>query len=206
MVVNSNHVCTLLYILHAPPPTHSPSLSLSPTHSPSLPLQPSLFGLSTQPSPPLPSSLSTTRPSSLSTTHPSSLSLNLINILDAIESHLAAAVSMPTVAMAMELSLLMMVLIKQWGTSLSVDGNLIGQFSHTLPHVIRLDPVHASPLTLHLYTSILMLLRNAHAKKGRTVTGDGRKVWMASVFLSYRGNQVPAGPGSIPGPHPALSS
>ena len=176
MVVNSNHVCTKNRVLHCStsfmlslplspllslPPSPSLLLSSSPTHSPSLPLQPSLFGLSTQPS---------------SAPHLSSLSLNITNILDAIESHLAAAVSMPTIAMAMELSLLMMVLIKQWGSSLSVDGNLIGQFSHTLPHVIRLDPVQASPLTLHLYTSILMLLRNAHAKKGRTVTGDGSKV------------------------------
>ena len=170
------------------------------THIPlPLPHQPILFGLSTRPPAPL--------PSSLSTPHSSPVALILTNILDAIESHLAAPVSMPTVAMASELSLLMMVLIKQWDGSVSVEGNLIGQFSHTLPHVIRLDPVQASPLTLHLYTSVLMLLRSAHTKKGGNNHYKYMYVGLVLIFfLSCRGNQVPAGPGSISGQHSALSS
>ena len=63
--------------------------------------QPALFGFTSPSSHPSPS-------------HPSPPTHIITDIVCAIESQLAAPVSMPTVAMATELSLLMMVLIKKW--------------------------------------------------------------------------------------------
>ena len=54
-----------------------------------------------------------------SPSHPPSSHI-LTQLLTAIESQLAAPVSMPTVSMATELSLLMMVLVKRWSKSVTV--------------------------------------------------------------------------------------
>lgn len=75
--------------------------------------QPSLFGFPSQMSPtpvPLPPSHS----------HMSHITHTLNDILSAIESHLTAPVSMPTVAMASELSILAMVLSKHWAKLVSI--------------------------------------------------------------------------------------
>ena len=50
--------------------------------------------------------------------------------------------------------------------SLSTSGAMIVRFGPILHHVTRLDPAHSSSLTLHLYASLLNLLRTARHNRG----------------------------------------
>ena len=123
--------------------------------------------------------------------------------LEALESQVSATPpSRTTIAIATELSLLYLVLLRRWSHDLELRGDLIGRFDNILKCCSKLECSDSVQLCVSLYSILILLLKTLRHNSGRC--GFGFRsipaiiiIIMHNIVHSAHGTEIPPGPDSI---------